>query len=567
MPAPLLQRFASSVLFSLVLLVLPGMLQAAATLTVDRNPVRENESFTLTIQVDGQNNSEPDLSELRSLVDVLGTSQESRTTVVNRQVQSLTSWHISAMARNSGTLIIPPVKLGNESTEGIEITVKPADTGPQSEQDIYLEVDAQPRSPYVQQQVIFTVRLVSAVVTADERMTEPSLQGGEAVVEQLGDRNIYTVQRGNRTLRVIESSYAIFPQKSGELELAGVQALVRVFDTSSGQWSLLSRRPSEFRLNSDAITLNVRPLPPGYPAAAWLPAADVSLQDSVTEGELRQGEPLTRVMRLTARGLSSGQLPEIPQPEAGGMKAYPDRPVLTDQADEHGLLGVREQRIAYIPTSSGQLVLPEVRIPWWNTDKNQLEFAILPQRVLQILPAAQAQEAAGSAASASTVGGTGAAAVSTDSMAWKIAAMLATLGWLLTALAWLLSRRKGRRPMSGGERPPGVQPGAAKQALKHACEAGNPERARKALTDYLQQRFPELSAVQAVIEMEKIAPGIEAQIHNLDRNLYGPGAGEASQPWQGNKLWKLIEQSQEAARQQCADTGLVPLYPRQRSGS
>ena len=104
MPAPRPHGYTKGVLLSLALLFLPGLLQAAATLSVDRNPVRENESFTLSIQIDGQNDAEPDLTALRSLVDVLGTSQESRTTVVNRQVQSLTSWHISAMARQSGTL-------------------------------------------------------------------------------------------------------------------------------------------------------------------------------------------------------------------------------------------------------------------------------------------------------------------------------------------------------------------------------------------------------------------------------------------------------------------------------
>lgn len=565
MPAPLRQGYARGVLLSLALMMLPGILQAAATLSVDRNPVRENESFTLSIQVDGQSDSEPDLTELRSLVDVLGTSQESRTTVVNRQVQSLTSWHISAMARKSGTLTIPPIKLGNDSTQGLEITVKPSDTGPQSEREIYLEVDAQPRSPYVQQQVIYTVRLVSAVVTADERMTEPSLQGGEAVIEQLGDRNIYTVQRGNRTLRVIESSYAIFPQKSGELELNGVQALVRVFDTSSGQWSLLSRRPSEFRLNGDPITLNVRPLPQSYPAAAWLPASSVSLQDSVTEGQLKEGEPLTRVMRLRARGLSSGQLPEIPMPDSPGMKAYPDRPVLTDQADENGLVGIREQRIAYIPTRPGQLILPEIRIPWWNTEENQLEYALLPERVLQILPADQSPVAAGTPATDSTPGEAEDGTARNNSLTWKIATALAALGWLLTSLAWLLSRNKHRQSTVSKHHQPDTSSRPCQQALQSACDAGNPERARKALVEYLQQRFPELSFAQAVTEIENIAPGTEAEIQTLDRSIYGPAAPGMDPGWQGKKLWRLVRQSMNVATPPSQGDGLAPLYPEKKA--
>ncbi len=561
MAAPIRYRYANGVLLSLALLMLPGLLQAAATLSVDRNPVRENESFTLSIQVDGQSDSEPDLTALRSIVDVLGTSQESRTTVVNRQVQSLTSWHISAMARQSGTLTIPPIKLGSESTGALEITVKPADSGPRSERDIYLEVEAQPRSPYVQQQVIYTVRLVSAVVTADERMTEPSLPGGEAVVEQLGDRNIYTVQRGNRTLRVIESSYAIFPQKSGDLELAGAQALVRVFDTSSGQWSLLSRRPSEFRLNGDPITLKVRPLPQNYPAAAWLPAGKVSLQDSITEGPLREGEPLTRVMRLTAEGLSSGQLPEIPLPESRDMKAYPDRPVLSDQFNDNGLVGIREQRIAYIPTTSGQLVLPEVRIPWWNTEEDRLEYALLPERVLQILPAAQSQQPAGEPGQDTALAGPEAGVDSTNTLFWKVTALLAVSGWLLTLLAWLLSKKRARRSMADQSPEQGASPRILTRALQSACEANNPDLARKALVDYLQQRFPTMTVVQALREIENVTPGIEAEVQKLDRSLYGPGAKSPESSWQGKHLWTLIRQSMDVATPRPHGNGLVQLYP------
>lgn len=567
MAAPRRHRYTKAVLLSLALLILPGLLQAAATLSVDRNPVRENESFTLSIQVDGQNDSEPDLTALRSILDVLGTSQESRTTIVNRQVQSLTSWHISAMARQSGTLTIPPIKLGNESTGSLEITVKPADSGPRSERDIYLEVEAQPRSPYVQQQVIYTVRLVSAVVTADERMTEPSLAGGGAVVEQLGDRNIYTMQRGNRTMRVIESSYAIFPQKSGDLELAGVQALIRVFDTSSGQWSLLSRRPSEFRLNGEPITLKVRPIPQTYPAAAWLPASSVSLQDSITEGPLREGEPLTRVMRLTAKGLSSGQLPEIPLPESRDMKAYPDRPVLSDQVNDNGLVGIREQRIAYIPTSSGELVLPEVRIPWWNTEENQLEYALLPERVLQILPAALAQEQTGGPGQEAALAGPEAVADRSNSPLWKVTALLALLGWLLTLLAWRLSRNKIRRAITNQSTEPGASARTLTRALQSACEANNPDRARKALVDYLQQRFPTLNVVQALSEIEKGVPGIEAQVQELDRILYGPGAKGLESSWQGKDLWTLIRQSMDVATPQTHENGLVQLYPGEKTRS
>ncbi len=546
---------------ALLLLTLSGSLHAAVSLSSDRNPVRVNESFTLTIQLDGQETDEPELAPLAGVLDVLGTSQETRTTIVNRQIQSVTSWHVSVMAREGGKLVIAPVRVGKQQSNALEITVQAADSGPRSEQNIYLEVDAQPRSPYVQQQVIYTIRLVAAVVTADERLSEPRLLSGEAVVEQLGDRKIFTVQRGNRTLRVIESSYAIFPQKSGPLELDKIQALVRIFDTSSGQWSLLSRRPSEFRLDGDGLTLEVRPLPASYPANHWLPAARLQLEEGVTDGPYRVGEPFTRSVRLLAQGLTSGQLPEIPLPVPATLKAYPDRPVFTDQAGQDGLSGSREQRIAYIPVAPGELVIPALRVAWWNTNEDRLEYAELPRRVLNILPPLQTDEAPGTS---QTYGSQIAPGQLDSAPVWKITTALAVLAWLITLLAWM---RGKNRNSTGPQKPAAARKTQSRKALlaalRAACQAGNPRQAKDSLLRYLQADFPGVNAVQTLARLEARQPGLAQEISQLDRIIFGPAADPATTGWRGDRLWKLLGEALEQDGSGEQRGGLAALYPEQ----
>ena len=99
------------------------------------------------------------------------------------------------------------------------------------------------------------------------------------------------------------------------------------------------------------------------------------------------------------------------------------------------------------------------------------------------------------------------------------------------------------------------------RALQSACEANDPDRARKALVDYLQQRFPTLTVVQALREIENVAPGIEAEVQELDRNLYGPSAKSPEPSWQGKNLWTLIKQSMDLATTRPHENGLVQLYP------
>jgi hypothetical protein len=543
-------------LTALMLLCLPGVLLAAVSLSSDRNPVRVNESFTLTIQLDGDEDGEPDLAPLATVVDVLGTSQETRTTVVNRQVQTLSSWHVSVMARKSGDLLIEPVRIGKTQTNSLTIQVQDQDTGPRSEQNIYLEVEAEPKTPYVQQEVLYTVRLVSAVVTADERLSEPSILAGEALVEQLGDRKIYTVQRGARTLRVIESTYAVFPQKSGKLELDKIQALVRVFDTSSGQWSLLSRRPSEFRLTGDPVSLEVRPIPASYPARPWLPAASLRLEETITDGPYREGEPFTRTVRLVAQGLTSGQLPEIPLPSPPDLRTYPDRPVFSNQLLDGHLGGSREQRIAFIPSKAGDLVLPELKIPWWNTVEDRLEYAELPRKSLKVLPSAVARD---------NQPGTGDALASgpqaqTDSALWKGTTAAAVVAWLLTLWAWFTRKSlPGHGPATGTPAAESIK--TAQRKLAAACKSGEAKVARERLDRFLRLKFPDLGPQNAMTLLATRVPRLALEFRELDRFLYGPMAEPGRAPWHGDGLWRHLCAALEIQPYAESGEGLKALYP------
>ena len=81
---------------------------------------------------------------------------------------------------------------------------------------MFLDVKATPEQPYVQSQVLYTLRLYRRVDIAQAELSEPELT--DAVVEKLGeDSNYNTVVNGVSYL-VTERKYAIFPQKSGVMK-------------------------------------------------------------------------------------------------------------------------------------------------------------------------------------------------------------------------------------------------------------------------------------------------------------------------------------------------------------
>ena len=109
------------------------------------------------------------------------------------------------------------------------------------------------------------------------------------------------------------------------------------------------------RKQTDSIELNVQPVPAAFSGTTWLPAKRLLLVENSPgrSGEYRVGEPFTRVLTLQATGLSSSQLPKIDVPVPPSLKAYPDQPVLHDQATAGGMTGSRQEKIALVASRPG----------------------------------------------------------------------------------------------------------------------------------------------------------------------------------------------------------------------
>ena len=98
-------------------------------------------------------------------------------------------------------------------------------------------------------------------------------------------------------------------------------------------------------------------------------------------------EPLTRTVLIYAKGLRGEQLPELPVPDYGTIKTYPDKAQTNTGFDGTWIVGTREEKYALVPTRPGSVTVPGIRIPWWNIESAKWESAELPPRTLKVLGA------------------------------------------------------------------------------------------------------------------------------------------------------------------------------------
>jgi len=590
----------------LLLLVGPARAADEFSAELDRTQVRANETLTLRLRAAGRLGGEPDLTPLNQDFEILNQSSGSRMSIVNGAVSQTREWTLELAPRRDGRLQMPPLSLGGKQTSPITVEVVPADQAAAGtgSKPIFMDTQVENTTPYVQQSLVYRIRVLYREQPRRAVLSEPQAEG--ATLERQGEDQSSSETIQGQRYTVIERRYLVVPQRSGPLTIesprleallpesrpAGrrspfadfndpfggspFQGLPDVFDMGTG------RRVIE---RGQDLTVQVRPQPNGN-AGPWLPAESVQLSEEWTPAppRFRVGEPVTRTLVITARGVTAAQLPtlEIGTPE--GAKVYPEPPKIEDLPGAVPT-ALKTLKIALVPTRAGELMLPEIRVPWWDTTADQERVAVIPPRRVQVEPApgepaspppatAAANRPAATAPGQVTADAppaardTGIDSSATDStkVPWPWLTLLFALAWLAT-LSWNLLRRSGRGgtgQVAAARMKPQRGEAAARTRVRRACTAADPRAARGALLDWGLARWPHDPPRGLGDIGTRLGPAGRATadvLEHIDRAVYAPGGAA----WDGAAAWRALEPTLLMAEHQGRALPVEPLphlYPR-----
>lgn len=378
-----------------------------------------------------------------------------------------------------------------------------------AEPPLRVEAEVSARQPWVQSQVIYTLRAFQSAAISDILLAAPQLALAE--VYPLGPATTREVERNGRRHRLHERRFAILPFASGSLQLTGAHVSGRPAGSATTT-----------RWDAPLLSLQVQAVPAGIPAAHWLPAQQLALSEtwSNADASLARNDIARRTIRIEARGVTATQIPQL-VPEIPGMRVTALPPRLETRVDSEGLVAVREQDFQLLPLQSGTVAVPELLLAWWKFSAGTQGVGAtttsrLPPRTLEVTSAATAS-----------------LPPPEPGQAFGILPIAGAL--LLAASIWLASRIR-RHPL---------------WALRRACAAGHPGAARGALLDWAVSRWPDdppqsLPAIAARLSPEHRNAGA---LNDLDRHLYG----SAGHGWPARQVWRLALQA--------------TLWPARRTGS
>ena len=238
----------------------------------------------------------------------------------------------------------------------------------------YLEIEVDSNTAYVHQNLVMVIRVISTVnlKTAAAQMQDSD----DVIFRQLGDATAKTRTRRGQTEIVNTLHFQLTPLRSGRIELDEIR-VTGVMDVAA---------PAESSYDAVAptrVSLTVSDPVPGV--KPWLPLHELVLSASLSNDErVGEGEPMTLTVVQRAVGMSGAQLPSLEsQLQAPGHRLYREKSDYEGIVTKEGqLVGTRTDRYTLVPQQGNEVVIPTIRVDWFNVKRHRKETAVLPSRLL-----------------------------------------------------------------------------------------------------------------------------------------------------------------------------------------
>lgn len=545
------------ILLSLFLLGCYSLGFATITVQLDKSQVQEGETFRLILTLEGaQTNHLPDLTPLQKDFTIVGTQRSMNYSLVNGRAESINQWLILLTPKKTGKLVIPPIQIGQEKTTASTVDVTEQASSPSDSTDVdqqkavMLRTEVSDENPYINQQVIYTVKLYSGSQRFVNASYQPP-QVDDSLMIPLGEGRRYQTSENGQMYVVDEQQYAIFPQKSGNLNISPPSFRAVIYDDM----------PTQVNERAKQTVLNVQPVPAQFSGKNWLPAKHVSLNETFdnNESSLQQGSTIVRTVTLQAIGVPAQLLPSLDFGNNIEFSVYPEKPVERNTLQQPDLVGATTVKVTYLFNKAGQITIPELKLTWFNTTTGKEEIASLPAHTLQITGASSqqqipsqakptAQETKTTPVAKATNNKEPLALTSSTNVAWWLVGGLLVV-WLLTVALWLYSRRTHPKPQNNKQ---------IAHRLKKACLQNDAPATRDALLQWARLQWPHANLLN-LMDIEKIVEVdvLKQRIKELSQALYHHNTNGS---WQGKELWDCVSVFKHDNKSINKDKRLPPIH-------
>lgn len=243
--------------------------------------------------------------------------------------------------------------------------------------ELFLSVEGQKnrssklaRPAAVHEQIDLIVKVSSdRWFTRGTRIMPLSLNG--ALVQQRDKlASNYTQRIDGQTWSVQEWQLAIYPVEAGTFTIP--------YLTLSASVSLEEGGSAQGYLQTPSVAFDVV-APVAEHVVDSFAATQVRLTQKWSEaGEAKVGDAIERSISIAADETTISLLPAFELAELGGTKGYSEVILAQDKQQRGRYSAHKKLTHTYLVQESGQLLIPEIVMNWWNTEAGKMEQITLP---------------------------------------------------------------------------------------------------------------------------------------------------------------------------------------------
>jgi hypothetical protein len=373
------------VLVTTLVVVAPVAAQSpVVTAEVDLATATTDDVITLTIVVDGVYQVPiPRLPFLDGLV-VIGSISSSETITTNGKTAGRHQFQFRLAATRTGKITVGPITIsidGDEQktapieldvTQGVGSRSAPTPTpdfdfntgnapSTLTGQDHFVEAGVDDANPYLGQQLTYfrkyyVVRDAVRDTFFVRRSSTPPVFDG-FWHQELSDEGDYDVQAAGRRYTVHEERTVLFPTLVGSVTI----------EPSVTRVSTSPLQPPE-ELVTQAVQVQVRPLPANAPDGFAGAVGDYRIEASVDSGRLLGGDPATLSVTISGSG-NIDALPVPSLPETSDWRAFSQDSNASSQVFQGVLRGSKTFTFLLLPNTDGALQFPAIEYVYFDPQR------------------------------------------------------------------------------------------------------------------------------------------------------------------------------------------------------
>ncbi len=392
----------TAVLVAALLTGLPtiALADVSVTLSVRQTTVSLNESFALTVSVEGTRSAPaPNLDSIEEHFSVRSAGSSTNMSMINGRITQSKSFTYMLLPRETGTFTIGPARVEVEGAEYLsntfEVTVVEGGTptaqnrsevreGTQtsSGRDVFATTSVSKSSAYVDEQITLSFKYYRRSEPFRQPQYEPPDLTG-FWVEDLDAREEYIEIVEGKQYRVTELKTALFGTASGP---ATVGPATLVYYAEGQMFTFFQREGERQTLTTDPIEVDIRPLPAeGRPVGFTGAVGQFRLSSSVDVTSVAVGDPVT--LTVTVRGI--GNIRTVPTPDLSELAEFRvyESGSSTEVTRKNGVVGgVKRYEFVLVPLTEGEKTLPPIELVCFDPSTGRYESTGSPARTIQVAP-------------------------------------------------------------------------------------------------------------------------------------------------------------------------------------